>query len=384
MILSGCENSDANRNLHSMPQNKLQHYVPKCHLRPFCLDSEASVINLYNITRNKLIEGAPIKGQCARNYFYGKDASLERALQDPEGTYAAVVAKATSDPGSITSGDLARLREFTLLQTFRTYGFVEKLMAMSERHYADLEAAAPGKPLPPPMLANFDEAVIEAMYLFVKAREHIRDLETCLILNEAQHEFITSDDPAIHTNRFHFQKLRKDSFGLGSAGAMFFLPLTPKLAFMAFDNNVYLAPNRRGNIVVVGRDDDVTVLNELQLLHARQNLYYADSATGETLVSEFRKHVGGRPKVWNEVIYFEKVDETDERELFQRVEAMILKRGRQFLTALKVVHVRPSRWTGLLKYRLRARIVNTGTGAGWIRPNHPMLRGASGGAPTPD
>jgi uncharacterized protein DUF4238 len=357
-----------------MPQNKLQHYVPKCHLRPFCSDPQGSAVNVYNISRDRLIKDAPIKGQCARNYFYGKDGLLERALQEPESAYGAIVAKATNDPGSITSGDLALLREFTLLQMFRPYGYVEKLMAMSDRHYADLQAAAPGKPLPPRIMANVDQAVVMAVRYFVKTRKHVRDLETCLVLNEAQREFITSDDPAIHTNRFHFQQLRKDAFGLASAGAMFFLPLTPKLAFTAFDGNVYLAPTRRINTVVIRHDDDVSPFNELQLLHARQNLYYADAATGETVVSGFRSHAGRRPKVWNEFSYFEKVGESDKGEHFQPVEAMNLEPGRQFLSALQTVHVHPSRWTGLLEYRLRPRFVDTGTSAGCIRPDHPMLR----------
>jgi len=356
-----------------MPQNKLQHYVPKCHLRPFCLDSGGSAINLYNIARDRLIEGAPIKGQCARDYFYGKDRVLERALQEPEGAYAAIVDKAANDPGSITSMELGRLREFTLLQTLRTYSYVEKLMAMSDRHYADLEAAAPGKPLPPPMLANFDAAVMMAIHHFVKMRKHVRDLETCLILNEARRQFITSDDPAIHINRFHFQKLRKDSFGLGSAGAMLFLPLTPKLAFMAFDGNVYVLPSRHGNTIAIRRDDEVSALNELQLLHARQNLYYRDATTGETLVTEFRRHAARRPKVWHEFIYFEKVGESDKGDDYERVEAMTLEGERQFISNMRPVHVQPSRWTGLLKYRLRPRFVDTGTGVGCIRPNHPIL-----------
>jgi hypothetical protein len=338
------------------------------------LDSEGSAINLYNITRDRLIEGAPIKGQCASNYFYGKDGLLERALQKPEGAYAAIVAKTANDPGSITSVELARLREFTLLQTLRTYGYVEKLMAMSDQHYADLEAAAPGEPLPPPMLAKVDAAVMMAVRHFVDSREHVSDLETCLILNEARRPFITSDDPAIHTNRFHFQQLRKDSFGLGSAGAMFFLPLTPKLAFMAFDGNVYVRATRQGNTIVIRRDDEVSAINELQLLHARQNLYYGDAATGETLVTEFRRHASRRPKVWHEFDYFEKVGESDNGEIYERVEAMTLEAERQFITNMRPVHVQPSRWTGLLKYRLQPRFVDTGTGLGCIRPNHPILR----------
>jgi len=122
-----------------MPANRIQHYVPKCHLRPFCSGSEA--VNLYNIRRDKLIEGAPIKGQCARTYFYGKDGKLERALQPIEGFYATTVAKLTNDHRSATPADLANLRDFTLLQTFRTYGYIEKLLAVSDSHYADLEVA---------------------------------------------------------------------------------------------------------------------------------------------------------------------------------------------------------------------------------------------------
>jgi hypothetical protein len=321
-----------------------------------------------------LIEGAPIKGQCARDYFYGKDRILEHALEEPEGAYAAIVDKAAKDPGSITSMEFARLREFTLLQTFRTYGFVEKLMAVSARHYNDLEAAAPGKPLPRPALANVDAAVRMAVRIFVDMREHVRDLETCLILNEARRQFITSDDPAIHTNRFHFQQLRTNWFGFGSAGAMFFLPLTPKLAFMAFDNNVYVRPTRQGNTIVTSRDDEVSAINELQLLHARQNLYYGDAATGETLMTEFRRHASRRPEVWHEFTYFEKMGESDKGEEYERVEAMTLEGGRQFISNTRPVHVQPSRWTGLLEKRLRPRFVDTGTGLGYIRPNHPILR----------
>lgn len=360
--------------LQLMPENKLQHYVPKCHLRPFSLDSERSAINLYNIARGRLIKGAPIKGQCARSYFYGTDPLLERALQEPEGAYAAVVAKVTCEPSSITSEDLACLREFTLLQTFRTYGYVEKLIAMADQHYADIKAAAPGKPVPPRVLENVEDAVNMAMRHFVDCRQHVRDLRTCLILNEARREFVTSDDPAIHINQFHFQKLKSDAFELSSAGAMFFLPLTPKAAFIAFDDNIYFAPNWQGNTLVVSRDEEVSELNELQILHSRQNLYYANPETGETLAAEFKELAAVRPAVWHKFKYFEKVRELEKEEIYRPVKTMTLEPGRHFLTSFQQVHVQPNRWTSLLKYRLRPRFVNTGTGAGCVRPNHPLLR----------
>jgi hypothetical protein len=356
-----------------MPANQNQHYVPKCHLRPFCLGSEA--INLYNIRQDRLIERAPIKGQCARTYFYGRDGALERALQPLEGLYATTVAKLENDPASVTPKDLAHLRDSMLLQTFRTYGYIEKLMAASDHHYADLKAAAAGRSMPPRMLKNHQEAIDMAMHHCVKTREDVADLDTCLIVNKTRHEFITSDDPAIQTNRFHFQKLKRSGFGFASAGVMFFLPLSPRLAFIAFDGNVYVAPDRQGNTVTIKRDDEVAAINELQLLHARQNLYYADAATGQLLATEFRRHAASRPKVWHKFTYFQKVGETSKGKSFERVNEIAFGTGREFLTAFQMEHAHPSRWTGLLKYRLRPRFVDTGTGAGCIRPTMQSFEG---------
>jgi hypothetical protein len=64
-----------------MADNKLQHYVPKCHLRPFGHGDELRSINLLNLNSSQFIRGASLKGQCASDYFYGEDGVVERALQ---------------------------------------------------------------------------------------------------------------------------------------------------------------------------------------------------------------------------------------------------------------------------------------------------------------
>ncbi|MGG6898588.1 DUF4238 domain-containing protein [Rhizobium sp. BR 315] len=225
-----------------MAENKLQHYVPKCHMRPFSLAEGRASINVYNIDSDRCIPNAPIKGQCARDYFYGKDLQFEKALQGLEGVYAAVVKKAAEDPTAITKSDLVVLREFTLLQTYRTYAYVEKLMAVSEMQHADLKAAASGKEVPEPAIKGIEQAVMMGIGHYLNGRKHVKDLEMCLVVNSAQREFITSDDPAILTNRFHFQKLRSDTFGLVSAGTILFLPLTPRLGFIAVFRRGILTP----------------------------------------------------------------------------------------------------------------------------------------------
>lgn len=38
-----------------MASNKNQHFVPRCHLRPFTRDTEGKVINLFNLDRDSRI-----------------------------------------------------------------------------------------------------------------------------------------------------------------------------------------------------------------------------------------------------------------------------------------------------------------------------------------
>src|SRR5439155_750653 len=64
-----------------MATNKNQHFVPRCYLRPFTLDSGGLAITLLNIDRMKFVEGAPVKHQCSGDYFYGEDLALEKAHQ---------------------------------------------------------------------------------------------------------------------------------------------------------------------------------------------------------------------------------------------------------------------------------------------------------------
>ena len=55
-----------------MANLKNQHFVPRCLLKPFTQDGEGKAINVYNIRHDKLIQNAPVKGQCARDYLYGE------------------------------------------------------------------------------------------------------------------------------------------------------------------------------------------------------------------------------------------------------------------------------------------------------------------------
>src|SRR2546425_1225823 len=98
-----------------MATNKNQHFVPRCYLRAFTLDSANSAINLFNIDRMKFVERAPVKHQCSGDYFYGESLALENALQATEGSHATAVREILTPGFTLTDTHRDVLRRFWLL-----------------------------------------------------------------------------------------------------------------------------------------------------------------------------------------------------------------------------------------------------------------------------
>lgn len=351
-----------------MADNKLQHYVPKCHLRPFCHGPERGAINLFNISGARFIKGAPVKGQCASDYFYGEDRVVETMLQEWEGRYATIVRKATEDPASVTKRDLDELREFTLLQTFRTRGHVQKIVDTSKRQRDDIEAAANGRRIDLPPLMPVRVAVDMSINHFLNSRKVVSDLVCALVVNRTRIDFITSDDPAVITNRLFIQRRREDGTGLASAGAMLHLPLTPKLSFLAYDDHVYHAPEKRAHLIETEDRAAISELNELQILNSRHNLYYRDPETREQIGPEWDRYKGGRRDEAVVFRYYRQIAD-DRVERYEEVDQLKLEQGAAYLTRFSFVRAHPSRWTRLLQFRLRPKWIDTGALMGPLRPS---------------
>lgn len=206
----------------SMPSHKNQHFVPRCYLRPFTIDGTGKALNIFNIDRGRAISRAPVKGQCSRDYFYGDDLALERAIQPFEGAYASLLRQVESENFILSEEHRCLLRQFWSLQHLRTEHASRRMMAMS----AELDGAVN-------MSADFKltigEAVRGGMNAFLQAEEAVGDLKVCLVRNRTPVPFITSDDPAVMANRWfqHDARARWLTPGLGSSAALLLLPLTP-------------------------------------------------------------------------------------------------------------------------------------------------------------
>jgi hypothetical protein len=160
---------------------------------------------MYNTRHKKFIEHASIRGQCARNYLYGKDGKLETLLSEIEGKYAGLVAKVIAED-ALDADDWNTLRFFAYLQFRRT----EEAISRMRTFYGNLAEGVFGddKSEHPPMPRNH-ELMIQSLSMCADSRTFLEDLKTRIIENQAREDFILSDDPAILTNRFYFQRLNK-------------------------------------------------------------------------------------------------------------------------------------------------------------------------------
>jgi len=228
-----------------MASNKNQHYVPRCYLKPFTYRGENASINIFNIDRYKFIKGAPVKNQCSGDYFYGKDDQLETAIQAVEQGYGQVLKLILNANSAISEGCLDVLKIFWVFQYMRTEGASRRFAQMSDDALSVI---------PADYNYSFDlkEAVQAAMHAVAGCMHVMSDLKVCLLRNATEIPYITSDDPAVLTNRWQLEdrRTRGRALGLKQAGAIFLLPLSPKIMCIGYDPSIYNIANKGGWLTI--------------------------------------------------------------------------------------------------------------------------------------
>jgi Protein of unknown function (DUF4238) len=347
-----------------MASYKNQHFVPRCHLKPFSLKEESLAINLFNIDRQQGIRNAPIKGQCSGDYFYGEDLRLERVLQHSEGLYAKAIKEIRAPNYELTSRHKTVLQHFSYLQYCRTDATSRRAaMFMTEM----TEVAFKGD-VPQEYQTSMREAVQAGMHAFAKTMNVVYDLKVCLVRNRTSLEFATSDNPSVLTNRWYAQKrvAKGLSGGVGSAGAMFLLPIAPETLCIIYDGDVYTAPNDNG-WVVADKRADVEALNEHQYLNCQANIYFSDWNALDDISNAFATAQVRRPRYRHEVVtaVLEKEDAWGQE--FRVVPRGDLPDEGQALVHIKTIYSVPSRWPSFIRFRDHPRVYTNESGTGFVR-----------------
>lgn len=345
-----------------MATNKNQHFVPRCYLKPYTQGEEGKAIPVFNIDREKLINNAPVKHQCSGSYFYGKDDNLESALQFMERSYSRVLHKVRArEYQRLLVDDALVLKRFWLLQYLRTEAASKRSVEMSNQLF-DLVGADSSFRL------QIRESVLFAMSAFAKEMEVIDDLSVVLLRNLSRLPFITSDDPAILTNRWFKsdRRHRGSAFGLASSGALAFLPLSENAMFIAYDSDVYSISKKFG-IATIKRESDIRAFNQLQFLHCRANIFPGSSFDSHELGRELRACKGNRIEARHELHYAVLDQVEGGYKSYRVVDDPSAEEHQEALVHSQALHPTPVVWPTILQWRRKGFGMENGTGVGCIR-----------------
>lgn len=347
-----------------MANNKNQHYVPRVHLKPFTIDGKGLAINLFNIDRLKPVQNAPVKNQCSGDYFYGKDERLERAINSVESQYGEVVRFLMGEDAVINAKVRIVIQRFVYLQHLRTEAASRKMAEMTIAMHE-----IPGSDFPIPSIRDaIKNAVQIAMLHFADSMHIVDDLKVCIARNYTDRPFITSDDPAVLTNKLYFKRCHKvlRSFGVKTAGLVFLLPLSPQLCAIMYDSAVYQTGQRLGWIDVT-RDVDVDAINEHQIVNCLTNLYFQDWDYRADLAQQVSVRGKRRPKQPHTVVHavLDYTSEWGSRYVVKELND--IREEEEVLVHIKSNHPEPSAWPSFLRFRPDAKAYSNNTGAGLTR-----------------
>lgn len=290
-------------------------------------------------------------------------------FQEPEGWYAEVSARLIGDRVA-SRHDFDMLRFFWLLQRNRG------IIAITTMHSAFGEVrnrAFDDSPNTKEFLGEelSPDGIAKLSFLNTRKQlDHIADLKCCLLVNESNIDFLTNDNPAVDSNRF-LQLMRGKflrNWGLSSSGLYIYLPISPSVAFFAYDSGTYDLPTVNGSFRVTAKD--ANALNYLMLLHSDSCMYFSNFQNRmyieenlvklRTLVPEKRFAVN---LAVHDTSYL--VPGSKRFKVVSDLEFMEAEHG--------VIHVEskpplPIFHFPSLKNKIRKRFIDTGTGAGFLRP----------------
>ena len=347
-----------------MPAHKNQHYVPRCYMRPFSAEGEGKAINLHNISSARSVQGASMKNQCSAPYVYGKeDLRLEHALGQIETAYASTLRRIIA--GQRTTGeDIGYLLAFMILQYSRTKAAMERLRSMITGVEREVRASTTARL--PETDTSARAMMIGSLGLYERAAPAVLDLRTCFLKNKSRVDFITSDDPVCFTSRFH-AKRGLQSFGIASAGALFFMPLSPRLLMLCYDPNVY-SVTRIGRVVETKAERDVEACNELQYLNALENVYFRDWIQMASIEGRSAAIRARRP---SSRMRFSKFVEdgwaSGGVQRYRRMKAGEHMERDSMVISTSPVHVFPEAWHSKVRFRRKMKFVRDESG-GYRRP----------------
>ena len=254
------------------------------------------------------------------------------------------------------------LKSFWLLQYLRTEEKARRALERTGLLASIARLDDPGFRL------QIRDVVQVAMQAFAENMEIVSDLKVCLVRNQSKVPFVTSDDPAVLTNRWHLQNAKRNafSFGLHSAGALAILPLSPSVLCLAYDSDMHSVSHHRGWIDI-RKGADADAFNQHQYLNGRANIFIQDTEHFEVIREAFRRVSTLRPPTRYKMNYAIPDETSGERDRFVVVDPEKAEPHRKALISSQEVYASPTAWPWQIRWRSGAFAFSNGTGVGYVR-----------------
>lgn len=271
-----------------MSKVKNQHYVPQLYLRHFSTDESQKTVGLFNLKNKRFVTHAPIKNQASRDYFYGEDGKTEGILGQIEGNASPILKEIIKSK---------QLPTYHSEQTVDLYVFCLLMKARTKNHAVVMEDAMDDimqtmlgydenmKKYAGQYRIQLQNAAAVSVHIALNAIKDAFDLKCKVLVNESRLPFITSDSPMTAYNQFLEQRRHPGGhYGLLTKGLQLFLPISPRICLMFFDEWAYRIGERKKNAIPIMDANDVEKLNSLQLIQCDEQLFF-DGSVSEAYVT---------------------------------------------------------------------------------------------------
>ncbi|MGN0227051.1 MAG: DUF4238 domain-containing protein [Paludibacteraceae bacterium] len=268
-----------------MAEKKNQHYVPQFYQRNFSDDGKTTGVFVLGIS--KYISASPIKNQASADYFYSKNLKIEDAISKLEALANEAIDSVLTNPynSKFLEREKDALYVFVIIQLGRTLSQTKKLEAAidalsketlrkileKDRVSGRNEYAEITDEVLESVRIGLTEPGLFAVGNFAKIVNLCRDLKCKVIINKTAIPFITSDNPVCLTNQF-LDKMKVDTNGLGQRGLQLLMPLSPLVAILYYDSEVYKVGSVSKQYVEITDKVEIEKINRMLASQANEIL----------------------------------------------------------------------------------------------------------------
>lgn len=263
---------------------KRQHYIPQFYLRFFSDDNKTVSIFLF---QKKLYRSrVPIKSILYEPDLYDDDDSKEQVISHLESKWNASLKNILADfsanfvddeKSEINETDLLNLYSFICFTHMRTCQQISAIAFQSEAFIQDMQERFPE--INPAEISDFKplfDPYFEADMALdsgVSLLPYFIDLVPVFLQNKTTRSFVTCDAPVVPYNPFFEQIGYPGNSGLGNSGLQIYCPLSPKLAIILYDSDIYRFKSEDYPIIQsIESPKDIRALNRLIVDHSYETI----------------------------------------------------------------------------------------------------------------